>query len=80
MTSCIVRFKEVAPRAAKRRKLGPEDKPGPKMVLRALGQLLDLGDTYVVPPLPGVPPGTSGVARARVEHRSPRVGPEAEKR
>jgi len=74
MTSCVVRYHE-PPAAEKRpRKQPVESKPGPKIILRALSQLLEVGSTYVVPPHPGVPPGTSGVMRIDLRKRAGEIG------
>lgn len=74
MTSCIVKFKAATEPVKKRRKAGPEDKPGGKLILRAFHQLMEVGQTYVVPPVPGVPPNTSGVMRTDLRERTYKVG------
>jgi KaiC/GvpD/RAD55 family RecA-like ATPase len=73
MTSCVVRFAPALREPFKRR-AGPETKPGPKLVLKAMNQLLDVGQTYVVPPLPGVPPNTAGVLRSKLKDRAYAIG------
>lgn len=70
MSSCIVRFGAPPTASLGKRRAGPEAKPGPKLILRAFGQLLDLGQTYVVPPVPGVPPNTSGVERIKLREQT----------
>jgi hypothetical protein len=63
MTSCIVRFEKPSQEPAKRgRKKAPQS-PGARIIVRAFNQLLEVGQTYVVPPVPGVPPNTVGIAR-----------------
>jgi hypothetical protein len=74
MTSCIVTFHEARAEPKASRKAAVEDKPGPKLILRALGQLMDLGTTYVVPLVPGVPVGTSGVHRLALRTRTFGIG------
>jgi putative DNA primase/helicase len=74
MTSCIVNFQPHVSALRSKRKAGPEDRPGPKLVMRAIGQLLDVGQTYVVPPVPGVPPGTTGVDRIKLRERAYSIG------
>lgn len=74
MTSCIVKFTQAAPEARMKRKPSPADKPPQKLILRALGQLLDVGQTYVVPPFPGVPPGQAGVERHKLRERAYAIG------
>lgn len=79
MTSCIVEYHAPAQTASRRKKLGPADKPGPKIVLRAMSQCLELGPTFVIPPIPGVPPNTVGVERTRLRERAMSLGhPSAE--
>lgn len=71
MSSCIVRFgpPPATGTGPERRRAAIEHKPGPKLILRAFNQLLEVGQTYVVPPVPGVPPNTSGVERIKLrEH------------
>jgi hypothetical protein len=74
MSSCIVKFQQTRPEPTSRRKPKPEDKPAAKLILRALGQLLDVGQTYIVPPVPGVPPNTSGVLRTALRERTFAIG------
>jgi KaiC/GvpD/RAD55 family RecA-like ATPase len=74
MTSCIVKFRPAAAPPRSRRKAGPEDKPGPKLILRALNQMRDVGQTYVVPPVPGVPPNTAGVDRTKLREWAYSIG------
>lgn len=73
MTSCVVQFAAALTPTFKRR-AGPETKPGPKLIMKAMNQLLDVGQTYVVPPLPGVPPNTSGVERTKLRERAYAIG------
>lgn len=73
MTSCIVTFHDPTPIKSKRRP-GPEDKPGPKLIMKAMNQLLEVGQTYVVPPLPGVPPHTAGVLRTKLREHAYSIG------
>lgn len=74
MTSCIVTFHEARAEPKASRKQAVEEKPGQKLILRALGQLMDLGTTYVVPLVPGVPVGTSGVHRLQLRTRTFGIG------
>lgn len=74
MTSCVVRFQDVAPEVKKGRRRAVDDKPGPKIILRAMSQLLEVGPTYVVPPLPGVPHGTPGVERVSLREQAMNLG------
>lgn len=56
-----------------------DEKPGPKIIMRAISQVLEVGQTYVVPPLPGVPPNTKGVQRTDLRERAIKLGhPSAE--
>lgn len=73
LTSCVVQFAAALTPTFKR-KAGPETKPGPKLVMKAMNQLLDVGQTYVVPPLPGVPPHTAGVLRTKLRDRAYAIG------
>lgn len=74
MTSCIVSFHAPSIEAAPKRKKTAEDRPGPKIILRALGQLRDTGQTYIVPPVPGVPLNTVGVERKTLRERAGAIG------
>lgn len=74
ITSCVVRFAAAAKPVSHKKRSGPETKPGPKLILRAMNQLLEVGQTYVVPPLPGVPPNTAGVERTKLRERAYSIG------
>lgn len=74
MTSCVVRFAAAAKPVSHKKRAGPETKPGPKLILKAMNQLLEVGQTYVVPPLPGVPPNTAGVERTKLRERAYSIG------
>jgi hypothetical protein len=62
------------PVSAKKGKTPVDQRTGPKLVLRALGQLQEVGQTYVIPPLPGVPPNTVGVKRIDLRMRLLTIG------
>lgn len=74
MTSCIVQFHQANHHPKTKRRQGPEDKPMPKLILKAMSQLLEVGQTYVVPPYPGVPPGTAGLERLKLRERAYAIG------
>jgi hypothetical protein len=74
MTSCIVEYKQAAPMTRERRKPSPADKPPQRLIMKAFHQLLDVGQTYVVPPVQGVPPNTSGVERLKLRERAYAIG------
>lgn len=74
MWSCYVQYDYAAIPPPKRQKQRPEDKAGPKIVLRAFHQLLEVGPTYVVPPVPGVPPGAVGIMRTDLRARAISIG------
>jgi len=74
MTSCVVAFRETPQQPVGKRKRPVEHKPGPKLILQALGRLIDVGQTYVVPPVPGVSHGTSGVHRLALRAQTFAIG------
>lgn len=66
---------ETAPAVAKKRGKQPvEEKTGPKLVMRAFHQEVEVGQTFVVPPHPGVPPNTVGIERKALRERANRLG------
>lgn len=77
MTSCVIRFQDVPPPVAKRKRT-VADKPGPKLILRALGQLMEVGQTFVAPPVPGVPPNAFGVMRTDLREQTFKLGYKSE--
>lgn len=74
LTSCVVQFAQTTKAPRDKRKPSPADKPGPKLIIRAYNYLVEVGQTYVVPPVPGVPPNTSGVERIKLRERTVQSG------
>ena len=73
VTTCVVETCEPATKSSGSRRA---DRLGPKqeVMLRAIRQAIEVGPSQIVPPYPGVPPGTKGVLRSVAKDVAMRIG------